>query len=192
MAKRMAIGIIGAGNISLQYLALAPSFANLKVAAIADIVPAAAKARAEQFAGRAMTVDELLKDDEIELVINLTVPAVHYAVTPLDPLGRQARLFGEAAGALRQGCEEARRRGRPARAEARWRARHVLGAAAQTARKLIDKGAIGRVIAGTAYVMGHGMENWHPSPGFFFRRAAARCSTSGRITSPRWSACSVQ
>ena len=47
-----------------------------------------------------------------------------------------------------------------------------LGAGAQTARRLLDKGTIGRVIGGTAYVMSHGMEHWHPSPGFFFQPGA--------------------
>ena len=75
MAQRAAIGIIGCGNISETYFRLAPLFRGLKIVACADIVPAAAKARAEQYsASRAMTVDELLKSDEIDIVINLTVP----------------------------------------------------------------------------------------------------------------------
>ena len=81
MAKQAGIGIIGCGNISEAYLRLAPGFANLKVVAVADIAPAAAKARAEQFGLRALTVDELLRDESISTVINLTIPAVHYDVS---------------------------------------------------------------------------------------------------------------
>ena len=44
-------------------------------------MPAVAKARAEQYGVRAMSVDELLKSDEIDVVINLTVPAAHYDVS---------------------------------------------------------------------------------------------------------------
>jgi predicted dehydrogenase len=34
---------------------------------------------------------------------------------------------------------------------------------------MVDEGAIGRVLAGTAFVMSHGMEHWHPDPEFFFK-----------------------
>ena len=54
MARRAAIGIIGCGNISEAYLRLAPTFSNVKVVAVADIVPAVAKARADQFSVRAL------------------------------------------------------------------------------------------------------------------------------------------
>ncbi len=61
MARRARIGIIGCGNISETYLRLATVFGNVEIVAFADIVPAAAKARGEQFSVRAMAVDELLK-----------------------------------------------------------------------------------------------------------------------------------
>src|SRR5260221_14527628 len=78
MARRSGIGIIGAGNISEAYLRLAPNFDNVAIVAIADIMPEAAKARAAQFNVRALKGDELLKDGEVEAVVNLTGPAGHY------------------------------------------------------------------------------------------------------------------
>jgi predicted dehydrogenase len=45
-----------------------------------------------------------------------------------------------------------------------------LGAAGRMARALIDGGDLGRIIAGTAFMMGHGMEHWHPSPEFYYQR----------------------
>jgi predicted dehydrogenase len=48
----------------------------------------------------------------------------------------------------------------------------VLGAGVQEARALIDAGAIGKPLTGLAAVMSHGMEHWHPNPGFFFRPGA--------------------
>ena len=169
MAQRAAIGIIGCGVISETYFRLAPSFAGLKIVACADVVPAAAKARAEQFGVRAMTVDELLKSDEIDVVINLTVPAAHYEVSrsilsagkhaysekPLALNAREAkRLVAEAdKRGLKLGCAPDT----------------FLGGGGQTARRLIDKGVIGKVVSGTAHVLSHGMEHWHPNPGFFFQ-----------------------
>jgi predicted dehydrogenase len=172
MAKRAAIGIIGCGNISEAYLRLAPLFANLKVVAVADIVPAAAKARGEQFGVRAMKVDELLRDEEITAVINLTVPAVHYDVTR-SILSAGKHAYSEKPLALRAAdarklVTEADSRG----LKLGGAPDTFLGGAGQLARRMIDKGAIGRVVAGTAHFMGHGMEHWHPKPDFFFKPGA--------------------
>jgi predicted dehydrogenase len=172
MARRAGIGIIGCGNISETYLRLAPRFANLKVVAVADIVPAAAKARAEQFGVRALSVNELLSDDGVSVVINLTVPTVHFAVTR-DILSAGKHAYSEKPLALsardaRRLVAEADRRG----LKLGGAPDTFLGAAGQSARRLIDKGAVGRIVAGTAHVMGHGMEHWHPKPDFFFKPGA--------------------
>lgn len=172
MAKRMAVGIIGAGNIAEAYLRLARVFANLEVIAIADIVPAAAKARAEQFSVRAMGVDEILDSDEIGVVINLTVPDAHYQVTR-EILSAGKHAYSEKPLALNTAdakklvalCD---RRG----LKLGGAPDTFLGAGAQRVRQLLDKGAIGRVIGGSAYVMGHGMEMWHPNPAFFYQPGA--------------------
>src|SRR5258707_7805204 len=102
MAKRARIGIIGAGNISEAYLRLAKVYGNLEVAAVADIVPAAAKARAEQFSVRALSVDDLLKSDEIDVAINLTVPEAHYQITR-DILSAGKHAYSEKPLALNSG-----------------------------------------------------------------------------------------
>ena len=75
------IGIIGTGNISDWYLRGASRSRLIKVKAVADIRPEAAKAKAEAFGTTAVTVDELLADPEIEIVMNLTLPMVHAAVS---------------------------------------------------------------------------------------------------------------
>jgi predicted dehydrogenase len=172
MVKRATIGIIGCGNISQAYLRLAPTFNNVEIVAVADIVPEAAKARAAEFSVRAMSVDGLLKDDGIDAVVNLTIPDVHYDVTKsILSAGKHAytekplALNAKDASKL---VKEADRRGLKLGSAPDT----FLGAGYQTARKLIDGGAIGKVIGGTAYVMSHGMEHWHPNPGFFFRPGA--------------------
>jgi predicted dehydrogenase len=172
MAKRAKIGLIGCGNIAETYLRLAPTFNNVEIVAVADIVPAAAKARAEQFSVRALPVDQLLKDDEIDAVVNLTIPDVHYDVTKsILSAGKHAytekplALNAKDAAKL---VKEADRRGLKLGSAPDT----FLGAGYQTARKLLDKGAIGKVVGGTAYVMSHGMEHWHPNPAFFFRPGA--------------------
>ncbi|MBN8994061.1 MAG: Gfo/Idh/MocA family oxidoreductase [Rhizobiales bacterium] len=169
MAKQAGIGIIGCGTISEAYLRLAPNFANLKVVAVADIVAAAARTRAEQFGLRALGVDELLRDESISTVINLTVPAVHYEVSrSILSAGKNAyseKPLALTAADARKLVAEADRRG----LKLGGAPDTFLGAAGQAARRMLDKGAIGDVIAGSAHVMGHGMEHWHPQPGFYFK-----------------------
>ena len=77
----LGIGIIGAGNISSTYLRLAPLFRGLEVRAVADLNTEAAKARGEEFNVRAQSVDDLLANKGVDVVINLTIPDAHYAVT---------------------------------------------------------------------------------------------------------------
>ena len=81
MTRALGIGIIGCGNISATYFKLAPLFRGLEVRACADVNPAAAKARAREFGVKPQTADALLDNPDIDMVINLTVPDAHFAVT---------------------------------------------------------------------------------------------------------------
>jgi predicted dehydrogenase len=166
------IGIIGSGVISEAYLRLAPNFRNLKIVACADIVPAAAKARARQYGVAAMPIDTLLADESIDTVINLTIPAAHYDVS-MSILSAGKHAYSEKPLALNS------RQAKKLVAEADKRGLKIgcapdtfLGAGGQTARKLIDSGLIGKVLGGSAQVLSHGMEHWHPNPGFFFQPGA--------------------
>ena len=76
----VGIGIIGCGNISSAYLKAAKSFRFLVIRALADAMPAAAEARAAEFGLRATSVEALLADPAIEIVVNLTVPKAHVEV----------------------------------------------------------------------------------------------------------------
>jgi predicted dehydrogenase len=167
---RVGTGIIGCGNISAAYLKAATIFPILDVKALADIDPDAAASRGAEFGIPAKSVDALLADPDIEIVINLTIPLAHVEVglraiaagknvhseKPLGIATAEARPLLDAATAkgLRVGCAPDT----------------FLGGAHQTCRKLIDEGAIGLPIAGTAFFMCPGHERWHPSPAFYYLR----------------------
>jgi len=172
MGRDVGIGIIGCGNVSETYFRLAPSFRDLKIVACADVVPAAAKARAAQYGVRAMGVDELLKNGDLDVVINLTVPAAHYEVSQaILSAGKHAyseKPLTLSAKKARKLVAEAERRG----LQLGCAPDTFLGGGGQTARRLIDQGHIGTVVTGTAHVLSHGMEHWHPNPGFFFQPGA--------------------
>src|SRR5260370_6092059 len=79
--RRVGIGIIGCGNISAAYLKAAQRFPILDIKAVADMRSEAAEKRGAEFRLPAMRVDQLLKRDDIEIVINLTVPLAHTDVS---------------------------------------------------------------------------------------------------------------
>lgn len=76
----VGIGIIGCGNISGAYLQAAAGFPVLDIRGLADIRPEAAQAVAASHGLQARAIDELLRDDRIEIIVNLTIPAAHVAV----------------------------------------------------------------------------------------------------------------
>ncbi|KQN72694.1 Gfo/Idh/MocA family oxidoreductase [Devosia sp. Leaf64] len=169
MAKTFGVGIMGAGNISAAYLRLAPLFNGLEVRAVADILPEAAKKRADEFGVAAQTPDELLKNSEIDVIVNLTIPATHYKVSSdIISAGKHAYsekpfvLSVEEGLALKKAADE---RGLKVGSAPDT----FLGGAHQQAREIIDSGKLGKIMSGTTHVMSRGMEHWHPNPDFFFQ-----------------------
>ncbi|MFA6111670.1 MAG: Gfo/Idh/MocA family oxidoreductase, partial [Candidatus Latescibacterota bacterium] len=79
--ERVKVGVIGCGNISGAYLKVSKGFPSIEVAAVADLDPERARARATEFGvPKACAVAELLADPEIKIVLNLTVPLAHAEV----------------------------------------------------------------------------------------------------------------
>ncbi len=168
MAKTLGVGIIGCGNISTSYLKLAPLFRGLEVRAVADINLDAAKSRAAEYNTKAQSVDDLLGNKDVDVIVNLTIPDAHYPVSKrIVEAGKHAYsekplvLTIEEGLALKAAADKNRVRVGCAPDT-------FLGGAHQLARQAIDRGDVGEIIGGTCHVMNHGMENWHPNPDFFF------------------------
>jgi predicted dehydrogenase len=170
MTNPVRVGIVGCGTISRIYLENAKKLPILDVVACADLIVERAEARAEEFGvARALTVDDLLDDPSIELVINLTIPRAHadvarqaiaagksiYNEKPLAVHGADGRQLVEEAQVqkVRIGCAPDT----------------FLGGGLQTCRKLIDDGVIGQPVAATAFFLSHGHESWHPDPDFYYQ-----------------------
>jgi predicted dehydrogenase len=172
MAKTYGVGIMGAGNISSAYLRLAPLFKGLEVRGVADIIPAAAKKRSEEFNVKAMTPDELLKNSEIDVVVNLTIPSTHYQVS-MDAISAGKHAYSEKPFVLSLKEGKALKKAADARGLRVGSAPDTfLGGAHQQVRNLIDTGKVGKITHGTTHVMSRGMEHWHPNPDFFFQIGA--------------------
>ncbi|MCJ9694348.1 Gfo/Idh/MocA family oxidoreductase [Rhizobium sp. PRIMUS64] len=168
MTRELGVGIIGCGNISTTYFSLAPLFKGLKVLACADINAQAAEARAKEYGVKAQTIDALLVNDEIDVVVNLTIPDAHFRVSKaILEAGKHVYSEKPLVLSLEEG-EELRRIAKQKNLAVGCAPDTFLGGAHQLARKFIDDGGIGRVTSGACYVMSPGMEMWHPNPDFFF------------------------
>ncbi len=168
MAKELGVGIIGCGNISTTYLSLAPLFKGIKMLACADINRNAAELRAEEYGVTAQSIDELLANDELDVIVNLTIPASHFAVSKaILEAGKHVYSEKPLVLSLAEG-EELRALAKSKNLTIGCAPDTFLGGAHQLARKYIDEGGIGKVTSGTCHVMSPGMEMWHPNPGFFF------------------------
>ncbi len=166
---QLGVGIIGCGNISTAYLRLAPIFKSLKLVAVADINMDNANAKAAEFNVRADTVDDLLKAADVDVIVNLTIPDVHFAVTKsILEAGKHAYSEKPLVLTLEEG-EILRDLAASKNLRLGSAPDTFLGGAHQLARAAIDGGQTGRIIGGTCHVMGHGMEAWHPNPDFFFK-----------------------
>lgn len=165
----LRIGVVGAGQISGAYLSTLRRLSNVEVVAVCDLDEARARTAAAAAPGaRPLAVAELLAADDVDLVLNLTIPAAHaevaraaiaagkhvYGEKPLAVTTGQAREVLAAAGraGVRVGCAPDT----------------VLGTGVQTARACLDAGEIGTPIAATAFMVTPGHERWHPAPEFYY------------------------
>ena len=167
------VGIIGCGDISKVYLNnLTKLFKNVNVAAVCDAVPGRAAEAAETFGVKRAYehVDELLRDPDVDVALNLTPPGAHFQVSK-SALAAGKHIYtekplsvdleeGQELSAMAE-CLSLRLGGAPDT---------FLGAAQQTCRKLIDDGFIGNPIAVTAFMTCPGHESWHPNPEFHYKR----------------------
>ena len=168
----MKVGIIGCGNISETYFNCQKIFNNFEIIACADVNNEFAIKSAEQFNVKALSVDDILSNKEIGLIINLTIPSAHKEII-VKSLNAGKHCFSEKPLAMNmeEGLE-IQKLSNEKKLYVGCAPDTFLGAAGQNARKLIEEDKIGKVVLGTFNLMSHGMEHWHPNPDFFFKPGA--------------------
>ena len=163
------VGIIGCGNISDIYIENARRFTGIEVVACASLHGESARQKGVRYGLRAMSVADLIAASDIDIALNLTLPAAHcsvslaalaagkhvYSEKPLGITVAEGRDILAAAGqaGVRVGCAPDT----------------VLGPGVQLSRQLIEEGETGEIVGGLAAVFSRGMEDWHPNPGFYYR-----------------------
>ena len=172
MSSPAQVGIIGCGVISRAYAANASAFDSFEIGACADLEASRSEEIGAEFSLRPLTVEELLRSDSIDVVLNLTPPASHASVTRAA-LEAGKHVYSEkplaiAATEAEELCALAESEGlRLACAPDIF-----LGSAYQKARSLLDDGAIGEPLAISAAMLAGGQEVWHPDPDIFYRDGA--------------------
>ena len=167
-ARPARVGIIGCGDVTNLYLPGTARFENIELAACADLDPARAAALAERGGFPALSLESILADPSIEIVLVLTPPVAHAAISRAA-IAAGKHVYSEKPLAVSRAdaaaiLDDARRAGVRVGAAPDT----FLGGGLRTARELIDEGAIGTPLAATASVAHLGPESWHPNPGIFY------------------------
>jgi predicted dehydrogenase len=169
----VGVALVGAGVISTQYLTALSAFPDVRVLAVADLDVERARAAAREYqVPEAGDVASVLAIPEVEIVVNLTIPAAH-AEVDAAVLRAGKHVYGEKPLALTPSD------GAKILAEAQSRGLRVgsapdtfLGAGLQSAARALAAGAIGEPVSATAVTQGPGPESWHPSPEFLYQYGA--------------------
>ena len=168
--EKVKAGIIGCGNISDIYFTNLKRFGNIDLVSCADLIPERAKAKQEQHGVKACTVDEMLADKDIKIVVNLTIPKAHAEVN-LQVLNAGKSVYLEKPLALsKKETQKVLDLAKKKKLLVGGAPDTFMGSGIQACRKLIDDGKIGEPIGVTAFMMCHGHESWHPAPEFYYQK----------------------
>lgn len=169
MPAPLKVGLIGCGEISRTYLESAATFEGFDIVACADLRGEAAQFTAASNGLEALGVDELVASPHIDVVLNLTTPDAHASVN-LAALAGGKHVYCEKPLAITVDDGAAVLAAATSSGLLAGSAPDTfLGGSQQTCRRLVDDGAIGEPVAATAVFMHRGHEDWHPSPGFFYK-----------------------
>ncbi len=164
------VGVVGAGKISEQYLANMAQYPDLDVRFVADLFPDLARSRADEFgvAGSG-TVEALMARDDVELVVNLTIPLAHAEVASAA-LASGKHVWNEkpiaaarvdAAGLVAQAAAAGLLIGTAPDT--------FLGPGLQRTRQMIERGDIGTPLTASMVFQTAGPHSWHPNPEFLYQ-----------------------
>ena len=169
----VGVGLIGAGDVAGQYVPSLLGYPDVFVAGVADLdVERARAVAAAHGIGFAGTVDQLLSVDEVELVVNITVPAAHAEVA-LAAIAAGRHVWGEKPLALDRSSARSVLDAAAAAGVAVGNAPDtILGPAIQHSQRLLADGLIGPPSTVLTLMQGPGPERWHPRPQFLFARGA--------------------
>ena len=173
MTGPVGVGIVGAGVISQTYLENLTSFPDVKVVAIGDLIPERAKAKAEEHGVPSWgTLEDVLANPEVELVVNLTIPESHIAVSAQAVAAGKHVWTEKPLGLDREGARQLLKDAEAAGVRVGSAPDTILGPGFQTAKRAIAEGVIGTPLFVQTAFQTQGPDLWHPEPAFLFAKGA--------------------
>jgi predicted dehydrogenase len=164
MNKVFKVGLIGCGHISETYFRAHEYFNNFKITKCADINMDTAKKCAGHYNIPAVTVDEILKDEDIEIILNLTIPNAHFEISK-KALENGKHFYAEKPMAINfKDGKELLDLSKKKNLFIGNAPDTFLGGGIQKTRELIDKGVIGSINLGNAIFAYPGVQSYHPNP----------------------------
>ncbi|CAL4859052.1 Gfo/Idh/MocA family oxidoreductase [Microbacterium sp. MM2322] len=173
MTGPVGVGIVGAGVISQTYLENLTSFPDVKVVAIGDMIPERAKAKAEEHGVPSWgTLEDVLSNPDVELVVNLTIPESHIAVSSQAVAAGKHVWTEKPLGLDREGARQLLKDADAAGVRVGSAPDTILGPGFQSAKRAIAEGVIGTPLFVQTAFQTQGPDLWHPEPAFLFAKGA--------------------
>lgn len=171
--KPLGVGIIGTGVISQTYLENLTSFPDIAVVAVGDLIAERAQAKAEEFGIPSWgTADDVLANPDVELVVNLTIPAVHVEVSRAAVAAGKHVWTEKPIGLDRESTRELLAAAGQAGVRIGSAPDTLLGPGFQTAKRAVLDGVIGTPLFVQTIFQTQGPDAWHPEPAFLFANGA--------------------
>jgi predicted dehydrogenase len=167
------VAVIGCGWVSDVYLSNLTATPGLRVVGCADLDPDRAAAKAAKHEVPARSVDDLLSDRDVSIVVNLTVPQAHQRVNLAAVAAGKSIYTEKPLAVTRDEAVTLRQRAAAAGVRVGCAPDTFLGGGLQTCRRLLDDGAIGTPVAATAFMAVEPAESWHPDPPAFLYQPGA-------------------
>lgn len=169
----VGVGVIGAGNISDQYLSNLTTYPDVTVIAVADLIEERAKSQAEKYGvPRHGGVSVVLDDPDIDIVVNLTIPAMHVEVSEAIIAAGKHVWTEKPIGVSREESRRLLQKAEAAGLRVGVAPDTVLGPGVQTAKRAIARGDIGRPLFAQTTFQWQGPEVFHPNPAFLYAKGA--------------------
>ena len=170
MNKVFKVGLIGCGHISETYFRAEKYFNNIKIIKCADINHISAIKCAKKYKIKALSVKELLKDKEVEIILNLTIPKAHYQVAKLA-LTNDKHIYSEKPLAINfKDGKDLLKLSKKKKLYIGNAPDTFLGGGIQKSKELVDKKVIGKVHLGNAFFAFPGVQSYHPNPEPWFAK----------------------
>ena len=170
MNKVFKVGLIGCGHISETYFRAEKYFNNIKIIKCADINYISAIKCAKKYKIKALSVKELLKDKEVEIILNLTIPKAHYQIAKLA-LTNDKHIYSEKPLAINfKDGKDLLKLSKKKKLYIGNAPDTFLGGGIQKSKELVDKKVIGKVHLGNAFFAFPGVQSYHPNPEPWFAK----------------------